>query len=65
MFKEYWRIDERSGVKKGQYICTSLKLIHNFIDSATGRIQHDIEMEGGLKKFCKSEILMKIHLCST
>ena len=42
----------------------SLKLIHNFIDSVTRRIQHDIEMEGGLTKFCKSEILMKIQLCS-
>ena len=29
---------------------TSLKLIHNFIDSVTLRIQHGIEMEGGTKK---------------
>ena len=29
---------------------TSLKLIHNFIDSVTLRIQHGIEMEGGVKK---------------
>ena len=29
---------------------TCLKLIHNFIDSAAWRIQHGIEMEGGLKK---------------
>ena len=43
---------------------TGLKLKHNFIDSVTRRIQHRIEMEGGLKKFCKSEILMKIQLCS-
>ena len=43
---------------------TSLKLIHNFIDSVTRRIQHGIEMEEGLKTFCKSEILMKIQLCS-
>ena len=43
---------------------TSLKLIHNFIDSVTGKIQHDIEIEGGLKKFCKSEILKNIHLRS-
>ena len=43
---------------------TGLKLIHNFIDSVTRRIQHGIEMEGGLKKFFKSEILMKIQLCS-
>ena len=41
-----------------------LKLIHNFIDSVTRRIQHGIEMEGGLRIFCKSEILMKIQLCS-
>ena len=27
---------------------TCLKLIHNFIDSVTRRIQHGIEMEGGL-----------------
>ena len=27
-----------------------LILIHNCIDSVTGRIQHGIEMEGGLKK---------------
>ena len=43
---------------------TSLKLIHNFIDSVTRWIQYGNEMEGGLKKFCKSEILMKIPLCS-
>ena len=43
---------------------TGLKLIHNFIDSATRRVQHGIEMEGGLKTFCKSEILMKIQLYS-
>ena len=41
-----------------------LKLIHNFIDSVTRRIQHFIEMERGHKKFCKSEIRMKIQLCS-
>ena len=29
---------------------TGLKLIHNFIDSVTRRIQHGIEMEGGLRK---------------
>ena len=29
---------------------TGLKLIHNFIDSATRRVQHGIEMEGGLKR---------------
>ena len=29
---------------------TRLKLIHNFINSVTLRIQHGIEMEGGLKK---------------
>ena len=38
---------------------TGLKLIHNFIDSMTRRIQQGIEMEGGRKKFCKSEILPK------
>ena len=44
---------------------TSLKRIHNFIDSVTRRNQHGNEMEGGLKKFCeKNEILMKIQLCS-
>ena len=31
-------------------VSTSLKLIHNFIDSVTRRIQQGIEMEGGLKK---------------
>ena len=46
------------------WISTGLKLIHNFIDSVTRRIQHGIEMEVGLKKFCKSEILTKIQLCS-
>ena len=40
----------------------SFKLIHYFIDSVIRRIQHDIEMEGGLEKICKSEILMKIQL---
>ena len=30
---------------------TGLKLIHNFIDSVTRRIQRGIEMERGLKKF--------------
>ena len=30
-----------------------LKLIHNFIDSVTRRIQHGIEMEGGLKNSAK------------
>ena len=43
---------------------TSLKLKHNFIDSVTRRIQRGFKMEGGLKKFCKSEIPMKIQLCS-
>ena len=43
---------------------TGLKVIHNFIGSVTRRIQHSIEMEGGLKKFCKHEIPMKIQLCS-
>ena len=43
---------------------TSLKLIHNFIKTVTRRIQHGIEMEERLKKFYKSEILMKIQLCS-
>ena len=43
---------------------TDLKLIHNFIDSLTQMIQQGIEMEGGLKKFCKSENVMKIQLCS-
>ena len=43
---------------------TSLKILHNFIDSVTRRIQHGNEMEGGLNKFCKSEIIMKIQLCS-
>ena len=61
MLKEYRRNDERSGVILEQY---GLKLIHNFIDSVTQRIQHGIEMEGRLKKFCKSENLMKIQLCS-
>ena len=32
---------------------TSLKIIHNFIDSVTRRIQQGIDMEGGLKEFCK------------
>ena len=32
---------------------TSLKLIHNFIDSVVRRIQHGIEMEGELKKSAK------------
>ena len=32
---------------------TSPKPIHNFIDSVTLRIQHGIEMEGGLKKSAK------------
>ena len=32
---------------------TSLKLIHNFIDSVTRRTQHGIEIEGSLQKFCK------------
>ena len=43
---------------------TRFKLIHNFIDSVTRWIQHGIEIEGGFKKFCKSEILMKIQLYS-
>ena len=43
---------------------TSLKFIHNFKDSVTRRIQHGIKMEGGLKKFYNSEILMKIQFCS-
>ena len=43
---------------------TDLKLIHNFIDSVTRGIQHCIEMERGLDKFCKSKILMKIQLYS-
>ena len=43
---------------------TSSKFRHNFIDSMTLRIQHGIEMERGLKKFCKSEILMRIQFCS-
>ena len=72
MLKEYRRI-EMMRVMASYWNSTGLKLIHNFIDSVTRRIKHGIEMEGGLKKFRKSEILMKeqdkssdmkIQLCS-
>ena len=43
-------IEEMMREAVSYWTSTGLKLIHNLKDSVTRRIQHGIEIEGGLKK---------------